>query len=96
MYIPLNPTPKVHTFSSTQTQGFAREPNCLLDFLCEAGVFVLCHDYMNLVFDPFGFHQTNIRKNAIKPKKEARSFDELRACAQNRGRTGTSLRDTGF
>ena len=26
MYIPLNPPSKVHTFSSTQTQGFAREP----------------------------------------------------------------------
>ena len=29
MYIPLNPTPKVHTFSFTQTQGFAREPKSL-------------------------------------------------------------------
>lgn len=26
MYIPLNPPSKVHTFSFTQTQGFAREP----------------------------------------------------------------------
>ncbi|MDD5951616.1 MAG: hypothetical protein PUC53_07095 [Bacteroidales bacterium] len=30
MYIPLNPPSKVHTFSFTQTQGFAREPRRLL------------------------------------------------------------------
>ncbi len=26
MYIPLNPPSKAHTFSATQTQGFAHEP----------------------------------------------------------------------